>query len=344
MSASSMGSVSEAEFPAKGTPRQQLGYALKYAMLAPTEMNWQPWEFRVTDEHIELVARNEPVWEAIDPDGRELMISCGAALLFLKLALKHFGCLGQVELFPDLDQPALAARIHHGISRKRDAQEKLLFEAMSRRRTTSPTGEVPISESALAVLNNSVAGERGWVEFAQSEISRQRLLELVFAGERQQAGAGGFRSHPAFPAEHRGATVRSEGATVAMTGRRAARWTSPLLAFTVRRTHSRTVAIQPEHEPTLPTATLAVVKTKTDDKHGWLAAGHAMARVILQAQVLGLSWSFFNQAVRRRDAREALRTGIGHKGFAQVILRFGLLMPGAAARPSISQTMAATAS
>jgi len=70
---------------------------------------------------------------------------------------------------------------------------------------------------------------------------------------------------------------------------------------------------------------LAVVKTKTDDKHGWLAAGQTMARVILQAQVLGLSWSFFNQAVRPRAVREALRTGIGQKAVAQAILRFDSL-------------------
>jgi hypothetical protein len=67
---------------------------------------------------------------------------------------------------------------------------------------------------------------------------------------------------------------------------------------------------------------LAVVKTKTDDKHGWLEAGQTMARTILQAQALGLSWGFYDP-VRRREAREALRLGVGHKGFAQVILQFG---------------------
>jgi hypothetical protein len=70
---------------------------------------------------------------------------------------------------------------------------------------------------------------------------------------------------------------------------------------------------------------LAVVKTKTDDKHGWVEAGQTMARTILQAQALGMPWAFFNP-VRRRGAREALRMGVGHKGFAQVILRFGPLM------------------
>jgi hypothetical protein len=92
----------------------------------------------------------------------------------------------------------------------------------------------------------------------------------------------------------------------------------------------------------IPAGTLAVVKTKTDDKHGWLAAGHAMAGVILQAQALGVSWSFFNEPVRHRTAREALRTAFGHKGFAQVVLRFGRLLTGETAQPSTQQTVTAT--
>lgn len=84
-----------------------------------------------------------------------------------------------------------------------------------------------------------------------------------------------------------------------------------------------------------------MVKTKTDDKHGWVAAGQATARAVLQAQVLGLSWAFFDQ-VRRREAREALRTGIGHKGFAQVILRFGALASGEMVRLATPTTATAT--
>jgi hypothetical protein len=81
------------------------------------------------------------------------------------------------------------------------------------------------------------------------------------------------------------------------------------------------VAIEPCQQPAAAKIALAVVKTKTDDKHGWLEAGQTMARAILQAQALGLSWCFYDP-VRRREAREALRMGVGHKGFAQVILQF----------------------
>jgi hypothetical protein len=45
------------------------------------------------------------------------------------------------------------------------------------------------------------------------------------------------------------------------------------------------------------------------------------------SQVRGLSWAFLNP-VHCGDVREALRLGIGRKGFAQAVLSFGPLMPG----------------
>jgi hypothetical protein len=272
MNARRLWGATEADFPANGSPRQKLDFVLRYAALAPTESNWQPWYFRLTDAHVELMAKNNPAQETADPDRREFMIGCGSALLYLKVALKHFGCLGRVDLFPDLGQQALVARLHFGFGRERDGREKHLFEAMTvSRANVSPLGETPVSETMLAVLGQAAAGERGWLDFVQSETSLQHIMEVTLAED--------FLN----------------------------------------------VSVQPVSESAVSTATLAVVKTKTDDKYGWLEAGQTMARTILQAQALGLSWAFFNP-VRRRSAREALRMGVGHKGFAQVILRFGPLM------------------
>ena len=272
MNARRIWGVTEADFPANGLPRQKLEFALRYAALAPTENQWQPWYFRLAEGHVELMAQNDPAREQADPDRRELMIGCGTALQYLKQALKHFGCLGRVALFPDLGQGDLVARIHAGFCRERDSREKLLFEAMSTARAKVPLlGETPVSEMMLTLLGRAAAGERGWLDFVQSETSRQHVLAVTLAENF---------------------------------------WNG---------------AMEPDRKPAVAADTLAIVKTKTDDKHGWLEAGQTMARTVLQAQALGLSWAFFDP-LRLAEARNELRLGVGHKGFAQVILRFGPLM------------------
>ena len=181
MSASSLWNVTAGEFPVNGSPRQKLEAALKYAALAPTESGWRPWYFRVEDSHLELLAKSTPALEQADPDRRESMMGCGSALQHLKLALKHFGCLGRVVLFPDLGQPALVARVHASFCQERSPQEKLLFQTMAGRRVSgSPLGDTPLSEAMLSALGGAAAGERSWLDFVQSETSRRQVLKLTF--------------------------------------------------------------------------------------------------------------------------------------------------------------------
>ena len=295
MSASSIWNVTEQNFPVDGSPRQKLVFAMKYVALAPTQNGWQPWNFRMSDTHLELMAQNDPARNAVDPDGREMMIGCGAALLYLKLALKHFGCLGRVALFPDLGDSALVARIHFGFCSERDPWEKLLFEAMSENRANVlSAGGTLVSETMLAALSHAAAGERGWLDFTQSETSRRYVMRITLAAAQSTANSAEEESD--------------------------SHWRLPLFASDQQSANSLNVTVEPVREPS-DAVTLAVVKTKTDDKHGWLEAGQIMARTILQAQALGLSWAFFDP-MRRRETRVALRTSVGHKGFAQVILQF----------------------
>jgi len=291
MSARSASSLSPRDLPAILLPRQKLESALNYAALAPTQDGWQPWFFQLGDNYLDLAIKKNPVRESVDPEGRQFLIGCGAALLYLKLALKHFGCFGRVALFPDLDRPALVARIHSGFSGNASAREQLLFSAIARSRAKdAPLPRTPMTESMLESLGQAAEGERGWLDFIQSEPSWQQVARIMPTDNRRGPNS-----------------VSRARLSLSFGGR------------VIRCGYGTVEPVQPSAGSTIA---LAVVKTKTDDKHGWLEAGQTMARTILQAELLGLSWSFYDP-VRRREAREALRTGVGHKGFAQVILRFG---------------------
>jgi hypothetical protein len=315
MNANTTANVDGTKFPADGSRRQKLGHAVKCAIMAAPMDARQPWEFRARDEYIELSTDpNSPVTD--DSDDRKLMIQCGVALFRLKLTLKHFGCLGPVELFPNLARADLVAKIHFGSGRVCRTHESGLFEAMSRHRnSTTIFGEMPVDESTIEMLRFGVAGEKAWLEFCQCELSRNRLAALA-------------QSNPKAPS----VGVRSQ---TQPNNSRMAQWTRPLLTFIVRTSDSRNLAVE------LSTAkrrademtALAAVKTKTDDRHGWLATGQAIARATLQAGALEISSRVFDQNFEHRLKREELRTTMGHKGFVQAIIGFG----SRSARPSIFQ-------
>ncbi|OYR49376.1 Acg family FMN-binding oxidoreductase [Halorubrum sp. Ea8] len=79
------------EFPSTGDIEEQATFLLRYAILAPSSHNSQPWEFRVTGNEIDVGADESRWLEAADPEKRELYISVGCALENLCIAAEHFG-------------------------------------------------------------------------------------------------------------------------------------------------------------------------------------------------------------------------------------------------------------
>jgi hypothetical protein len=104
--------ISADEFPAGGLPEEQLWFAASYAVLAPSTHNTQPWRFSIDEKDIDLLADLSRGLPVVDPQGRELIISCGAALFYLRLALRYFGCCPEVQIMPDPSRPDWLARIH----------------------------------------------------------------------------------------------------------------------------------------------------------------------------------------------------------------------------------------
>jgi hypothetical protein len=293
---------SRPEFPVNGTVWERLNHGVKCAGMAVAMEEWQPWHFRVRNQCVEVSAKDHDgaaMWDSDDADLRELMIRCGVALFHLRLALKHHGCLGRVELFPDMAESGLIAKVHHGAGREGGASEAQLFQAM-RDRGAAPAiafgPERGVDGALLSIFESdtdATIANKAWLEFAQGESSHDRLVSLA--------------SSPSRPPNSRESSRRKG-------------W----LTFIVRAGDLRNFRVETDGRKAEDMAALAMIKTKTDDKHGWLAAGQAIARASLQAKAWEVTSQVFNQSFRNRWVREELRTTIGHKGYVQAIFGVGL--------------------
>src|SRR6516165_3100759 len=95
------------------TAEQIARYVVAEAVWAPSVHNTQPWRFGTGSDQagpqIGLYADPERRLAVSDPDGRELMISCGAALFTIRLALRSLGWVPETRVLPDPGQPAMVA-------------------------------------------------------------------------------------------------------------------------------------------------------------------------------------------------------------------------------------------
>src|SRR5579859_8271465 len=87
-------------------------YAVAKAVWAPSVHNTQPWRFTAGAQQISLYADADRRLVVADPNGREMLISCGAALFNLRLALRSLGLTPQTC---SSDSPATSypARAEH---------------------------------------------------------------------------------------------------------------------------------------------------------------------------------------------------------------------------------------
>jgi nitroreductase len=126
----------DADFPARGPREAQLKFLLRYAILAPSNRNTQPWRFSVARDQVTLHADFSRWQRTADRHKRELYISLGCALENLLVALEHFGIGYVVTRSPGAEDESVAAQIaildHPTASPYRGAG---LFRAIARRHT-----------------------------------------------------------------------------------------------------------------------------------------------------------------------------------------------------------------
>lgn len=83
--------ISHEMFDALKTEEQKLRFLVRYAVLAPSSHNSQPWSFAVSDSYIDLIPDLSRALEISDIDHRQLHISMGTALENLLIAAAYFG-------------------------------------------------------------------------------------------------------------------------------------------------------------------------------------------------------------------------------------------------------------
>jgi nitroreductase len=289
--------------------------ALYAATRAPSVHNTQPWRFDVSPPHVELHLDRERVLPVADPDGREALLSCGAALLNLVVALQASDRGVVTDFLPDPARPDLLARVRVGGYRLASPELRSLATAIGRRATNRrPFYERPVPLTHRRVLTGAaqVAGAH---------------LVLLDTPKRLETFAGLLRradhlqeENPAFQTELRawttGEAARPDGVPHAAGGPRPVGGT--LLKLRSYPGPARRGEREFEQEPLV-----AVLSSPGDTVLDRLRAGLAMQRVLLSATAAGLSASFLSQPIEIPYIRAALRDLLGGPHHPQTVLRIG---------------------
>ncbi len=313
-------SISPRDYPRYGSDGDQLAFAARYAALAPSSHNTQPWRFYVRREWIELVADRTRSLPVCDPDDRELIIGCGAALFQLRLALERFGRAARVHRFPDVDDGDLLATIGLGPAMTPSPEEVRLFDAIPRRHTNRrPFARTPVPPLLVAILDERArAHDARFIPVEDGD--KLALARLIAAADRIQMRNPAFRAElAAWLRANRddnfdGMPGRAHGLGDARSR------VEPLIVRNFDQGDGRAARDMGLAEGA---PLLAVVATGADTPAAWLATGEALAHILLTACADGVSASFLAQPIEVAALRGEVADLVGGELSPQLVLRLG---------------------
>ncbi len=297
------------------TPTPRLTRELvRTACLAPSVNNSQPWYFRLpADDRVELYADRARQLPGIDPSGRDLVLSCGAALHYLVAAAGAFGLRATVETSPRPDDTDLLAVVRLSEGEVTDEGADVLAALENRKTDRRGAGSWPVPPGRVHQLADDASVWGAEVVVLTDTAAATRAEQLIEAARQAQL------ADPVVAAEQQAWVDRSgvEG----VPGRIA----DPSDHLEEHRPPSRYATHATAPDPRDPrTDLLVAVCTVDDDVAAWLRAGQTMSALWLGATLAGLGMTPASQVVEVESTRRLLQDDV-LRGMLrpQVVVRVG---------------------
>jgi hypothetical protein len=307
--------------PEPGTA-EVAGYVVGEAVWAPSVYNTQPWWFSADRSGISLYADPARHLAAADPAGREMLISCGAALFTARLALRAAGYAPRAQLLPDPAQPLLVARL--GWRPGPDAtgyERRLSAQVRQRRAHRGGFDPLPLAPQLLTVLQESARRYGAVLHVITDEGTRAALAEVVQAAERAL--------------ELDSAIARERAAWTAPPGSSRADGI-PATAYPARAERTFPYFPSPDFargrgwgQPPLSTlpgrhaGVVCLLATASDGPADWVGAGQALQRILLTSAACGIAAALHSQPFELGWWRELALPRPEGRLCPQLLLRLG---------------------
>jgi len=286
--------------------------ALELASRAPSVHNSQPWRWRLGPTSIHLYADLRRWLPATDAEGRDLIVSCGAVLHHLRVALGAAGISTSVHRMPNPGQPdhLAAVELRHGAPTDAEVD---LAGAITRRRTDRRRfGNWEVPDGFLQELVTRAAEQGALLRPVTGGRARSVLIDAIREAAETQETSSAYWTE----------TALWSGRHADIEGVPAANLLRDVGADTARRFSEGLIEETDTGEP--DGAVLLVLGTASDDPLSQLRAGEALSAVLLYATEVGLATCPLSQPLEVGTSRLVLQDDVLDGAVCpQLVLRLG---------------------
>jgi hypothetical protein len=308
--------VKAQQFPENGSMESKLKFLIKYAILASSGHNTQPWKFKIGKNKLEVWADKDRRRRDIDPNDRELFISLGCAIANLEVAAKFFGMMYEKKYNDEKNGLAVIFKFTEG---KIESREEKLFRAITERRVNR---EEYLERSIPKELLEKIEKENNgaMVHLIDQKKKQQEVAALLEKSDRVWFKTKKLVDEMEYWLQ--------DDLSYGNNGIPAEIINLYKLAVEVKYLISRdseSVEEKALRDKKLAekAGAIAVIWTKGESKKEWIEAGELYERMALYLTENGIQNAFFNTVIELNTQRKELENILGIPGRAQLMIRLG---------------------
>ncbi|MCV7257533.1 Acg family FMN-binding oxidoreductase [Mycobacterium shimoidei] len=303
--------------PATTVDTEIIKDAVRSACRAPSLHNSQPWQWVINRDELRLFLDPSRVMPS-DRSAREAVISCGAALDHLQVAMAAAGWRAIIERFPNPNDAnhlasitfAPMAFVTDGHHRRANAiwvrhSDRLPFEPPANWESFEPVLRNAIGSIGRYDVHLDVLGDDARPRLAEaSQLAESlRLYNSTYHADLSQWTAP-FEASEGIP--YSSLVSAAEGDRVGVNR------VFPAPDHSERRTE-----IPDDH------SMIVVLSTDTDTRADALATGEVLSTVLLEATMAGLATCPLTHLTELHVTREIVQTLLEHDAVPQILIRLG---------------------
>lgn len=310
--ASTPWAVSFQDFPSMYPVQLQLKYLLRFAILAPSTKNTQPWRFSIGENTVGVFA-DLTRWQPVsDSERRELYISLGCALENLLAAGEQFGFRCEVRYFPQPSNEELAATVtfERGGNPPATRAGTLLHGIIARYTERGAYRDEPIAEELRSRLLDSARVPDLRVDLTDNFLVRSRVVELNLHADEMEFADPSFR--------------KELGYWVGQGAFGTPRLLARPLGFLLKHFNLGQLVGNRNAVILYSAPLIGMISARKDDRTSQLRAGQALERLWLHATQLGMALQPMSQALEIPSLRTELARVISERGWIpEQVFRIG---------------------
>ena len=298
-------------------PPETVEQVVRAAGRAPSVHNTQPWRFTVVGDVVDVHADRSRQLAVLDPAGRQLHLSCGAALGHARISARALGIDADVTLLPDATDADHLARMILRPGAPATPEQRALADAILLRSThRGRFGSTRVPLALLEQLRVTVDAEGAGLRSVVGPDDLVELTVLLAHADAEENRDPRYREELQRWADLPGAPDVGIGSGVL----------DPTFVAGSSLSLRQFSAAPPDQtdDPPLPDhPDVVVLVTRGDQPGDWLIAGQALGALLLTAASHGVLAQPLGQVTDTPGYRHRLAVSLGLSGVPQLALRLG---------------------